>query len=202
MSTLATHFSDDELDSIRSGFRIFIRLTGLIHDDYQYRWFADEFDASSAITAIPRTFHASARMMGATKYQGQPFDPVRQARDDLLASMLTGPTEQLMAANRKRFSPLYYLLVEPIVRLFAKFDHQTILNCCDDVCNELAAEFSQCDAYGTYDDALIAQEQARKLIRIREEEIKAHKSQRKRKKKPVEESFFTEVEANEEEVDS
>lgn len=183
MTALATHFTEQELQPIRNGMRTFIRLTGLISHEFQYRWFADEFDGVSSIKAIGRAVQMSARMLGKTKYQGQAFDAVRQIREDLAGSMLTGETETVTIANRKRYSPLFYLVIEPIVNLLGKFDHQTLLNVYPEIIDEFAAMLEATDCYGDFDDALIAQEMTRRLIRDREETIKASKQLRKRRKK-------------------
>lgn len=190
--SLTDHITEAELMQIASGMRTFIRLTGMIHDEFQYRWFADEADAKSCILAIARNFKASERMLGKQKYQGQPFDAARQVREDLTASMLGGMDEPTMVANRKRYSPLYYLIVEPIINALGKYDHQTILNIVDEVCAGLIQILESTTCYGTYDDALIAQAMTRKLIAEHEEAAKVLKASRKRKKKKVDTSFFEE----------
>lgn len=183
MATLDTYFSDQELLPIKQGIRTFIRLTGLISDDFQYRWFADEADAVSFVKSIGTAFHLTERMLSKSKYQGQPFDAVRQVREDLAGSMLTGHTESMTVANRKRYSPLYYLVIEPAITAFLKFDHTTILAIVDDAVEGIAELVNQCDDYGDFDDALVAQHQTRQLIHTREEAAKAVKATRKRGRK-------------------
>lgn len=188
--SLTAYYTEAELMQIASGMRTFIRLTGMIHDEFQHRWFADEADGKSAILAIARGFKNTERMLGKMKYQGQLFDAVRQVREDLEVSMLGGVDEPTMVANRKRYSPLYYLIVEPIVNGLSKFDHQNILDNIDNICAGFVAILENTTCYGTYDDALIAQAQTRNLIAAREEAAKLIKASRKRKKKKVETNFF------------
>lgn len=187
---LTDYITDAELIQITGGMRTFIRLTGMIHDEFQHRWFADEADAKSSILAIARTFKASERMLGKQKYQGQPFDAARQVREDMAASMLGGADESIMVANRKRYSPLYYLIVEPIINALSKYDHKTILEIVEDICHGFVAVMENTTCYGNYDDALIAQAQVRRVIADREEAIKVLKASRKRKKRKVETNFF------------
>lgn len=186
MTTLASHFSENELQPILNGIRTFIRLTGLISDDFQYRWFADEVDAVGALKSIVTRFQLTERMLGKSKYQGQAFDAPRQVRADLEGLLLTGHTEMTTIANRKRNSPLFYLIIEPTITLFAKFDHESILAIIEASIADLIEIFNQCDAYGTYDDALVAQFQTRSIIREREEAAKLVKmSHRRSRKKDV-----------------
>lgn len=206
------YFTEEELKPLRTGIRTFIRLTGFIHDDFQYRWFADESDAISSLKSIVRAFQKTEPMLGKSKYQGQLFDAVRQVREDLAASLLTGMTENITVANRKRYGPLYYLIVLPAVNLFSKFDHQTILNIVEECVSDFVVMFEQCDSYGTLDDALVAQAITRNIIQQNETAIKAEKAARKkatRKKKKddieidlpeVEIDIKDEVEVDEEEV--
>lgn len=204
MTALANYFEESELASFKRGVRTFIRLTGMISDEFQYRWFADEHDAVSALQSVATGFHKTKPMLGASKYQGQPFDAVRQVREDLAASMMTGHTEMTTVANRKRYSPLYYLMIEPAVNLFAKFDHQTILDIVDECSQALIDLFNECDAYGTYDDALVAQAITRNVIREREEAAKLAKSTRKRrtKKDPMIEAAIEQEEEVEDTVEA
>lgn len=188
MAALDAHFTEEELTPVRRGIRTFIRLTGLISHEFQYRWFADEADAVSFLKSIVTTFQKTERMIGKSKYQGQPFDPIRQVSEDMAALMLTGHTETTTIANAKRYSPLYYLVIEPVIRLFAKFDHQTAIALADEITDAIAQLITDCSDYGSYEDALVAQEQTRFLVRQREEAIKVLRSTRKRqnRKKVIE----------------
>lgn len=200
------HFTQEELKPLRNGIRTFIRLTGFIHDDFQYRWFADEFDAASSLRSVATTFQKTKEMLGKSKYQGQQFDPIRQVREDLAASMLTGHTESTTIANRKRYGPLYHLVIQPAVELFSKFDHQTILNIVDECVAQFITMVEQCDDYGSLDDALVAQAIARMTIQRHEADAAIarstrRKANRKKKKDEIEQivaEVKVEAEAEEE----
>jgi hypothetical protein len=187
VTALASYFTEAELQPIEQGIRTFIRLMGLIADETQYKWFADEHDAVSALKSIVERFQLTERVIGKPKYQGHAaFDPTRQVRDDIEGSLLTGHTDMITFASRKRNSPLFYLIIEPVIQLFAKFDHASILHIVKDCIDEIIEMFNGCDAYGTYDDALVAQFQTRAIIHEREEATKLIKTgRRKNRKKDV-----------------
>lgn len=184
MSVLPILFTEQELAPVHNGIRTFIRLLGMIYSDdpLQLKWLADEEDLKSALRSIAQQFKASEIMLGKRKYQGIDYDAPNEVKKDLSTFLLTGRDERDEALQRKRYLPMYHLVIVPVCDLFYKYDHRMQIDIADKVIEELCAIIDNTDAYGTLDDALVAQAQVRQLITEKEERRKAELNARKRRK--------------------
>lgn len=183
MSYIETQFTPEQLGPVRLGIRTFIRLIGMFADPIQGKWIAEEQDLIAALQSIKTAFNDTTRMIGKRKYQGREFDPINEVKKDLMVYLLTGLSETEDAGQRRRFKPMYYLVVEPTIDLFAIYsDHQTMLQHIDCVIDDMIALVQTSVEYGTYDDALIAQEQVRVIIHQREAIRKEQAAKRKPRK--------------------
>jgi Arc/MetJ family transcription regulator len=191
MLFLTKHFTEQELSPIREGVRRFIRLTGLIHDPSPLvwnKWFTDEGDLKGALETIAYTMKATHTMVGKRKYQGADFDAPREVTKDLTTFLLSGENEGEEALNRKRYQPMLYLVIEPVIQLFYKFDHPTMIAVADQLITDVISLVDNTTDYGTYDDALVARAQVQQLIRQRDEARKAAveaKRKRSRRRDPL-----------------
>ena len=112
---------------------------------------------------------------------------------------MTAPSDE--ALQRKRSLPMYYLVIEPVCNLFYKYDHRMQIDIADKVIEEICALVDNTDAYGTLDDALVAQAQVRQMLNEKEERRKAELNARKRrrvKRDPLLELFGEEPELEDE----
>lgn len=186
MTDLTTRFSEPELATVREGVRKFIRLTGLIHDPSELvwmKWFTDEGDAKAALESVATAMKATHTMVGKRKYQGQDFDAVREVTKDLNVFLTLGMDDSESALLRKRNLPLLLLVVEPTIQLFKKFSHTEMIELADEITQGVASLIDTSDAYGTYDDALVAQHQVKAIIHAREEARKAEAAAKRGKRR-------------------
>jgi len=205
---LEQYFSSEQIDLIRDGVRKYIRLIGFIGSPnlLELKWLADEWDLHSALETLSRAVKASHTMVGKRKYQGVDYDIAREVKKDMQTYLMSGRTEPETALLKKINQPMYYLVISPVLDLFAlPFDHQTAIDIVDDVVAEVQRMIWSQEDYGDYDDALVARMQVQKLIRETEEkrlaEINATKRKRKHKRNPIIELFAELVEEEEPELE-
>jgi Arc/MetJ family transcription regulator len=191
MTFLTKHFTEQELAVVREGVRKFIRLTGLIHDSSPLvwnKWFTDEGDLKASLRSIADAIKATHTMVGKRKYQGVDFDAPREVTKDMHTFLLSGADDGEVALQRKRHMPMMILVIEPVVQLFYKFDHPTMIAIADELIADVIAMVDETTDYGTYDDALVAQAQVQSLVRQRDEARKAAaeaKRKRSRRRDPL-----------------
>lgn len=191
MTFLTTHFSDAELAPVKEGIRKFVRLLGLIHDPDPLvwnKWFTDEGDLKAALRSVADAMKATAHMISKRKYQGVDYDPPREVSKDMHTFLLSGETDGEIATLRKRNLPMMLLVIEPVIQLFYKFDHEQMIAVADQLVGDVMTMIDESDAYGTYDDALVARAQVQQLIRQRDELRKAAtevKRKRSRRRDPL-----------------
>lgn len=166
---MTTHFTDSEIAVLKDGIRKFIRLIGLYVDPLQGKWVAEEQDAVAGLESVCFSMKQSVRMLGKRKYQGLDFDHVNECKKDLMVYLLTGNTEATDAGEKKRNLPLYHLIIEPTIQAMSKYTHQESIDYVDELTAEVAVMIRECNAYGTFEDALIAQAQIKTMIRERED---------------------------------
>lgn len=199
---MTTHFTDSEIAVLQDGIRKFIRLIGLYVDPLQGKWVAEEQDAYAALESVCFSMKQSERMLGKRKYQGLDFDHINECKKDLMVYLLTGNTEATDAGEKKRNLPLYHLIIEPTIQAMSKYTHTEAIELCTEVTAEVAAIIKACDAYGTFEDALIAQAQVKTMIRVREDarlEALAKRRPKKNKQAMLLEMFAGVLEEREEE---
>lgn len=207
MTFLTTHFTDAELAPIKEGVRKFIRLLGLIHDPDPLvwnKWFTDEGDLKAALRSVAESMKATAHMIGKRKYQGVDYDAPREVTKDMHTFLLSGETDGEVATLRKRNLPMMILVIEPVIQLFYKFDHEQMIAVADELVGDVMTMIDESDAYSTYDDAIVARAQVQQLIRQRDDARKAAleaKRKRSRRRDPLLDLLesYTTVEVEDEE---
>lgn len=191
MTFLTKHFTEQDLAVVRDGIRKFIRLTGLIHDPNPLvwnKWFTDEGDLKAALRSIADAMKATHTMVGKRKYQGVDFDAPREVTKDMNTFLLSGENDGEVALQRKRHMPMMILVIEPVIQLFYKFDHETMIAVADELIGDVIKMVDESTDYGTYDDAMVAQAQVQALVRQRDEARKAaaeNKRKRSRRRDPL-----------------
>lgn len=194
MSILTTLFTHDDLKLVHEGIRKFIRLQGLIYDPTPQvwdNWLADEGDLKAALRSVADAFKATEPMVGKRKYVGIDYQAPKSVKTDLYSFLTTdsvGPSITL----QKRNMPMYLLVVEPVIDLFAKLSHRQMIDSADAIIDDVCALIDNSTAYGTYDDGLVARHQVSEMMRIRREKRKeelASKSRRRKARDPMAELF-------------
>jgi hypothetical protein len=186
MSSLNNHFTDADLQTVQDGINTFIRLTGLIYDPSPLvwnRWFTDESDLKAALRSVRDAFVNSKRMLGKRKYRGVDFNHVKEIKKDLTTFLTSGKDAGETAHLRKCNLPMYYLVIDPVIDLFGNFDHEESILFAPEIIDGICKMVDDCTNYGTYEQAIEAQLQVRKLMAAREE-TKKQEQLSKRKKKP------------------
>lgn len=171
MTFLSTHFSQPDLQLVVDGIRKYIRLMGLIYDPNPLiwnKWFVDENDLHSSLRSVASAMKNTKPMIGQRKYQGIDYDAPREVTKLMHAFLLSGRTDGETSTLRKQHLPMLYLVLEPTIQLFYKFDHPTMINVADELIDDVVALLYSSTDYGTYDDALVAQSQVQAMIRAHE----------------------------------
>lgn len=182
MSTISL---DHLHQTVAPGISLFIKLQGLIHDPNPLvwsKWLADESECKEALEVVRSSVKRTATMLGKQKYQHTPYDPIRQVRSDVLSYLTTNQTG-LSATLQKRNLPVYYAVIDPLLTELSAVDHTTLVDHIDLIVDHIKTAIDSCTEYGTYQDALIAQDQIRSIIRTQEELAQQERDKKKRKKK-------------------
>lgn len=182
MSTISL---DHLHQTVAPGISLFIKLQGLIHDPNPLvwsKWLADESECKEALEVVRSSVKRTATMLGKQKYQHTPYDPIRQVRSDVLSYLTTNQTG-LSATLQKRNLPVYYAVIDPLLTELSAVDHATLVDHIDLIVDHIKTAIDSCTEYGTYQDALIAQDQIRSIIRSQEELAQQERDKKKRKKK-------------------
>lgn len=185
--SLLDHFEDEDLHKVRLGIHQFTLLTGLIHDPNPLvwnKWFTDESDLKLSLNSIRDAIKATMPMLGKRKYQGVDFNVVTETKKDLWMYLMSGADAGETAGLKKRFQPMYYLVIEPVIELFNVFSHEEAIMFADEVIDGIQ-EMVKTDAkYGSYQDALRVQTDVRKLIDEKDAAKKAANNSKRRRRKP------------------
>lgn len=187
------NFSEADLNEVRAGIRVFVRLFGLESDPIQAKYASGEMEVFDALQCIKLLMNGTKRFVGKQKHIGLTFDFVDDVKQDMAEMLLMDEDQAVTAVKRKRHLPLYHLVVDPVVEVFRKYDHVTAIQNVDAVIDYIAQTAFVDDDYGTYDDALVAREQVRQIIREREEQTKLEIASRKRKSRKVAKKLEAEV---------
>lgn len=171
---------EEHFDKVRAGIRVFVRLFGLEADPIQAKYAAGEMDVLDSLDCVKMLMHGTKRFIGKQKHVGVTFDFVDDVKRDMAEMLLMDEDQAVTAVKRKRHLPLYHLVVDPIVELFRKYDHDTAIQNVDTVLDYITQTAFVEEDYGTYDDAIVAREQIRQIIREREEQTKLEAASRKR----------------------
>lgn len=178
-----TTLTDADFSSIRANLRVFVRLFGLDVDPLHAKYAANEFDTQDALHSIGILLKATARFEGKRKHSGVVFDFVEDVKSDMTELLLTGLDSSSSAVLRKRHLSLFHLVVIPTLEFFRGYTHKQAVEIADEVIDYISATAFNEDDYGTYDDALIAREQTRNIIRLRDEQAKLSTSTHRKKNK-------------------
>lgn len=185
--------SESALEEVRAGIRVFVRLFGLESDPIQAKYAAGEFEVYDALDSIKILISETSRVIGKRKYVGQVFDFVEDVKQDMVELLLVGTDVTKTAVKRKRNLPLYHLVVSPVVEVLRSYDHASAIQIADQYIDYVGVTAFVEDDYGTYDDALVAREQVRDIIREREEQSKAEAARQRKKNRKAAKLLEAEV---------
>jgi hypothetical protein len=169
------------LSTVRSNARVFTRLLGLDVDPHQFKYSSGEDDAYNALDCAAILLKETERFIGKHKHPGQPFDFVGDVKADMAEMLLIDADATKQAVKRKRHLPLFYLIVEPALESLRTHTHQEAVNQADELFDTIKATLFTDDNYGTYDDAIVANAQVRRMIRMYDEQTRLAASARKKK---------------------
>lgn len=189
-----TLFSEQERFPVEDGIRKFIRLLSLPVEDWQLRFVADESDLKLSLDSIKRSFEDTRSMLGLKKYQGIAYDAPEQVKRWQETYLFSGRDDQEVARNATTYTTMYYLVMEPIIDLFRKFSHEQCLEYAPMIIDHLIEMVDTTDAYGTADDAIVAREQIRSIVRQREEARKVEVSLRKKNSRKKRDTLLEDIE--------
>lgn len=187
------NFSEADMNEVRAGIRVFVRLFGLESDPIQAKYASGESEVLDALDCVKILMHSTKRFVGKQKHVGVTFDFVDDVKKDMAEMLLLDEDQAVTAVKRKRHLPLYHLVVDPVTELFRKYDHATAIQNVDTIIDYVAQTAFVEEDYGTYDDALVAREQVRHIIREREEQTKIEAASRKRKSRKAAKKLEAEV---------
>lgn len=169
--------------TIQNNIRKFIQLMALSADPLQRKWVRDEYDLVEALDVARIKFHETKRMMGTKMYKGQQFDPIEDVKRETEEFLFTTRHQSENLLMRKKNLVMYHLVVEPVIELFRGKDHSQMLIEIDDTIKQVIDLLYTMPVRTHYDDALVAREQVRQMVREREERRKAELQLRKRGKR-------------------
>jgi hypothetical protein len=183
MYSLFATLDNTKTQTVLDGIHKFHRLLGLIHDDKEEIWstFADETDLISAVNSCNFTFNDTLYMVDKKKYQGADFDFCRQVKEDMTSILTSGRTPEESRMLRLKNLPMYYLVIQPFIDLFAEMTHVQALEMINPAVEELLLHINANTSVSGYDDAIVAQHQVKNLIRAEEAAKAAVVAKRKRK---------------------
>lgn len=181
------------MDNVYSGMRVFTRLFGLETDPLHAKYAATEFDAYQALDSVTMLVQETKRFVGKQKHVGKPFDLVDDVKQDMAEILLVDDDQVKQAVKRKRYLPLYHLVVSPTVDLLQHMDHQTAITNVEAIVDFVKEHAFIDENYGTYEDGVIAQAQVRNIIREREERSKIEAIARKKRNRKAAKKLEAEV---------
>jgi hypothetical protein len=173
----------DITHTIQYNLRKFIQLMALSVDPLQRKWVRDEYDLAEALDVARIKFHETERMMGKKMYKGQAFDPIEDVKREMEEFLFTARQQNENLLMKKKNLVMYHLVVEPVIDLFKGKEHKQMLEEIDDVVKQVIDLLYTMPVHTHYDDALVAREQVRQMVREREERRKAEVQSRKRGKR-------------------
>lgn len=163
-----SYFTTEETVQIQRGVSLFFRMIGLFAHPKQGPYIAEEQDLLAALDSAKYAAELTRRMIGKQKYQGVDFNPAASIMQDMMSFLMFGATEDESVALRRRNRPMYYLVIEPVVQVLAKYPHEEILDLAEPIIDEVIEMVRACVDYGDEADALRAQAEVRALVNERE----------------------------------
>jgi hypothetical protein len=172
----------EQSSNFYTNFRKFVRLIPLRSQPLESKYIQDELDVLYCLDAVKQMFYDTAAYLGKSKYQGQPFDFIREVKEEVQEWLLVGNTDQQTAHLKRKNLIMYHMVLEPLIDLFANFTHEEALSRCDETFELVKQTIENHDIETTYDDAIVAREQIQQIVREREELRKATLKKRKTRK--------------------
>lgn len=165
-----SYLTTEETKQIQYGISAFTRMIGLFADPIRGPYIAEEQDLIAALESVKDATELSRRMLGKQKYQGIEFNVTAAILQDMRSFLMSGADEDESIALRRRNRPMYYLVIEPVVNVLAKYPHEEVLDLAGFIVDEVIDMSRQCMDYVPHAEALLAQEEVRKYVTARESE--------------------------------
>lgn len=165
-----SYLTTEETKQIQYGISAFTRMIGLFADPIRGPYIAEEQDLIAALESVKDATELSRRMLGKQKYQGIEFNVTAAILQDMRSFLMSGADENESIALRRRNRPMYYLVIEPVVNVLAKYPHEEVLDLVGFIVDEVIDMSRQCMDYVPHAEALLAQEEVRKYVTARESE--------------------------------
>lgn len=168
------------------GLRKFVRLIPLRQDPRQKRYIQDELDLLVVLDSVRAKFMDTAEMFGKKKYRDTPFDFCEDVREELEEWLFVPRGEDLQQAAvlRKKYQPMYFLVIVPVIDMFETMKHGQALLALNEILAEVTELIMNHEYDGTYDDALVTQAVINNEIRTKEQQRQA-KIKRRRSKASI-----------------
>ena len=185
------------INAVEDQIRLFVRLAPLASDPQVGKRIRDEFDLFDALDAVATFFHDTERMVGLRMYRGQDFDPVEDVKRNMEELLLNARNQKDVIGVRHRNLIMYHLVVEPVINSFNRVDHRTVLSQVDHVVEAIKQFVTSIELNSHIDDARVALEQVRSLVRereaIRKSEIQAKRKTRRPRTEDVSNDDYVDV---------
>lgn len=164
---LDRYFSAEQQNLINSGIHTYIRLMATSDDPTQAEldMVCDESDLHLELDAVARAVKATQPMVGMSKYKGVPFNVTSEVKKDMMMFLTSGRTDSETIMLKKRNTPMYYLVIAPVLDGLKYHDHQFIIDNIDQIVKCVQSLVWSSNSYGTLDDAIVARSHVRQLIR-------------------------------------
>lgn len=163
-----TFSSSLDFSEFLAGLRIFVKLTGLKEDPLEHRWVRDEFDLITALSYIPYFVKNTVRFTAERMYAKYPYNYIQDAKQDLQECLLKAKEPKDSAILRKKHLMMYHLTVVPAINVLQQLPtKQECVSQVDEIINVLSELVLSHEIYTSYEDALVAKAQVKRLIEER-----------------------------------
>lgn len=174
--------STKDYSAIAAGLKKFVRLIPLRQDPTQEKYIQDEFDLAEALSVVKTKFLETAEMFGKRKYKdSKQFDFIEDVREEMEEWLLNDENVTAAAVKRKKFQPMYYLVLLPVIELFTNDTHAQALRQISAVIADVENMILNHDINGHFDDAKVIQAMISKEMKVKEDARMAKRTKRKSK---------------------
>lgn len=168
---------------IEAGLKKFVRLIPLRQEPSQAKYIQDEFDLLEALSVVKQKFLETAEMFGKRKYKdSKTFDFVEDVREEMEEWLLNDESTVAAAVKRKKYQPMYYLVLLPVIELFAEDTHAQALRQVGEVVAHVETMILNHEINGHFDDAKVIQAMISKEMKAKEDARQAKRTKRKSKR--------------------
>jgi hypothetical protein len=187
-------------DTIATGVKLFVQMTGLAADPYEEKFVRDEEDLRIALEQVADNLKYTAPMVGKQMYRNQPFSFTNDVKLAMEETLLVGEDARETAGLRRRNLTMYHLILEPVIDELGTISHTDAIAIADEFVQTVYHYATQVETKPHFDDALVAKAIVKSMVKEREAARKAllaekKKAGRKKAKKEVDD-LIKEVEAD------